>query len=421
MSNIDKLSRLDAYNDLIGPDKLTSRRASETFYDCPPQDVIANGVRDIRVVLDDVYDDMTAVDREDTSPQGFAYEEVCDQYWEAARRTPVEFAGTPESMEGYFEVLHFRQERLVRTNLRERFPEGSVPIVLLDAVELYDRELGTGIADSSRILNILLQGRLPALKDRASQLRDENQLGKTEATTEAFREFAQVVVPEHIALIREEVGEVFPLDARSKKIPYPPRPQATAVASDPLYLKEDEVEGFIRVYDLERRPITQAEMDLATTLMDSRQLRSSLLLFHMAIVDYSAQYFAEHPERLQHSLMSFNRFFVIDEEGDEPKFLPNPSLIATLSNNLAPAIAAVMLREGVSAEEFSSDHIQKGIAEVKDQHLFQSHIGKFNNLDSEMGTVELDGFFNQVCPATKVVMTGLTDWLPKMYDSCARS
>lgn len=417
--SIDKLGRLDAYNELIGPDKLTSRRASEVFYDCPPQDVIANGVRDIRVVLDDVYDDMT-VDR-DTPAQGFTYEEVCDQYWDAARRTPVEFAGTPTSMDEYFEVLHFRQERLARANLRERFPEGSVPIVLLDAVELYDRELGTGIADSSRILNILLQGRLPVLKDRAGQLRSEDQLGKAEATTEAFREFAQVTVPEHIALIREEIGGSSPLDARSNKIPYPPRPQVAAGASDPLYLKEDEVEGFIRVYDLERRPITQEEMNLATTLMDSRQLRSSLLLFHMAIVDYSAQYFAKHPDRLQHSMMSFNRFFVIEGEGDETKFIPNPSLIATLSNNLAPAIAAVMLREGASAEEFSSDYIQKGIAEVKDQHLFQSHIGKFNNLDSEMGTVELDGFFNQVCPATKVVLTGLSDWLPTMYDSCARS
>lgn len=414
-----KLKRVDAYNTVIGTDKLTSRRASENFHDCPPLDVVANGVRDIRVALDGVYDELTS-DPESLPERSFVYEEVRNEYWELARRTPEEFAGTPESMDGYFEVLHFRQEQQVRDNLRDRYAEGSLPIVMLDMVELYARELGTSIAASTRISNILLQGQLAAIKERARQLREDSQLSETEATTEAFREFATVTVPRHISQIRDEIGDSFPLGNQIKDVSFPPRSQTTIADSGPLHIKADEVEGFVRVYDLERRPITQEEMDMATQLMESEQLRTALLLYHMAIVDYSAQYFAAHPDHMQYGMMSFNRFFVLEGEGDDTQFLPNPSLIATLSNNLGPAIAAVMIRERASMEDFSSDYVAKGITEVKNQHLFQSHIGKFNNHDSQSDTVELDGFFNQVCPATKVVMTGLTDWLPAMYDSCAR-
>jgi len=415
-----RLKRVDRYNTVIGTEKLTSRRASENFHDCPPLEVVANGVRDIRVALDGVYRDLITDDEEHLAQQDLAYDQVRDQYWDMARRTPSEFAGTPDSIEGYFEVLHFRQEQQVRDNLRDRYLPGSLPIIMLDMVELYARELGTSIAASTRIANIFLQSQFEAIRERAGLLRATGQFSETEATTEAFKEFTGVAVPNHIAQIRDEIGESFPLETQIKDVSYPARPQVDTTSSGLLYVKADEVEGFVRVYDLERRPITQEEMNMATTLMDNEQLRTSLLLYHMAIVDYSAQYFAAHPDHMQYGMMSFNRFFVLEGEGEDVQFLPNPSLIATLSNNLAPAIAAVMIREGASVDDLSSDYIAKGIVEVKSQHLFQSHIGKFNNHGQRPDIVELDGFFNQVCPATKVVMTGLTDWLPSLYDSCAR-
>ena len=205
-----------------------------------------------------------------------------------------------------------------------------------------------------------------------------------------------------------------------EKVPFPPRPQGLAEESGPLHIMADEVEGFTRVYDLERRPITPEEMDMATELMENEKLRMSLLLFHMAIVDYSAQYFERNPEHLQHSMMSFNQFFVVEGKGDAMELLPNPRLIATLSNNVAPAIAAVMLREGASADELTSDYISKGISEVRRQRLFQSHIGKFNNLDPQTGAVEFEAFFNHICPATRVLTESLTTWLPKIFDRCSR-
>lgn len=411
-----ELTKLDKFlDDVATAEVRTTRRASEVFFDSPPIPYAELGQNLIRTTLNDTYNDFVSPVAQLEQPAFLSPDQVKEMYWAIAHQVPeVSGAKQVSSIDEYFHVGQDRSEAAIRAEVREAYSPDSPPSLLLDGVEAYLEAFSELDAMSAaRIATTHLKTQLPIMKSRAHGYATSSGYSELDATATVFREFTEIMVPEHIQRVLQTAGRSQELRLL-KPANMPDYGAADVTDSAPaLRLKADDARGIMSVYRLERRPFNAEELALGEEVVRDPKVQASFLLFQLAAVDYTGQYFDAHPERLEHSLLPFSEFFVPNENFE---LVPNPKLMKVLCNNLGPAIASQLINNGDTVDSLSSTHLALAAQEARQRRVFFAQIGKFNNHDPETDTVELDAFFNRTCPAMQVLTNGLTHWLPHIYD-----
>lgn len=413
-----ELTKLDTFLKKIDAEVRTTRRASEVYFNSPSIPEAVEGERLIRSTLDTTYGDFVAatptlepeVDQEEAAP--LSAEQVKTMYWEQAQHVgEISGAKPVSSIDEYFHVGQDRSEGAIRQEVRAAYAPDSPPSQLLYSVEAYAAAFDLDMLTAAQITTAHLKTQLPVMKSRAHGYATSAGYTKLEASALVFREFNETMVPTHIERAQDTNGRT-PKHQLQKAIPDFGATEVDDLAPA-LRLRTDDAKGIMSVYRLERRPFSSEELALGEEVVQQSKVQAALLLFQMAAVDYTSRYFDAHPERLEHSLLPFSEFFVPNENFE---LVPNPKLMKVLCNNLGPAIASQLIKDGSTVESLTSAHLAGAAQEAKERRVFYAQIGKFNNHDPETDTVELDAFFNRTCPAMQVLTGGLTHWLPHIYD-----
>lgn len=410
MPDSDRLQRLDAYLKVIDENVRTSRRASEVFFDMPPLTVAVEGERLVRGDLDETYADFVKPGERDIDNEQ-SFSSIQESYWSQAQHVGEISGAYPNAtLADYFVVDTERSEAAIRASIREKYEPVSPPVLLLDAIERYADALDLDIMTAARIATKHLQLQLPFMKTRAQELIVEEGVDEVDATNRVFQDFVEVSVQAHILKVKESGDENVLHGFINKVLP----PDAADLIDDapPLRLSAYDATGLTRVYKLERRPYSDEELKLANQLAQDSLMQATLITFQMAIVDYSKDYLETHPERAGHSLLPYSEFFVPTEHG----FSPNPKLLKVLCNNYLPAVAGLMQERGIGIDEITGELLAEAAQSAKKRRVFFAQIGKFNNLDPETDTVELDAFVSRTCPGMQILSNGLSTWMPKVYD-----
>jgi hypothetical protein len=406
----DRLNRLDSYLEVIDTEVRTSRRASEIFFDMPSLSVAVEGERLIRDDLDETYANFVKPVEVGLENKRSGIVDIKDVYWQEASRVP-EISGTYQDamLEDYFRVDVDRSEVAIRDAIRENYEPNSPAHLLLKGIEKYAEAFGISIMEAARIATKHIQLQLPFLKLRAQEIMGLEDISQVDATSRVFEEFVDILIPAHIK-IQEESPDRDYLHGFVNKIP---SSEVDLLDLAPaLRLNAHDATGLTKVYKLERRPYTKDELELANELASDPLIQASLINFQMAIVDYSKKYLEEHPERAKHSLLPFSEFFVkIDDV-----LCPNPKLIKVLCNNYLPAVSGIMIRKGItSVENLTDDILGEAAVDARKRRVFFAQIGKFNNLDPDTNTVELDSFVSRTCPGMQTLTNGLSMWMPRIF------
>lgn len=417
----ENLAQLDEFLEIMDERVRTTRRASELFYESPDLSLAREGERLIKATFD-------------TTFQGFDYyvdgvrlpnptfQAIKEDYWSSASKVTEKDGANLDNLDDYFHVSLERSEAVIRDSIRETYPPESIPIYFLDAIERYAEDLGMDIVTAARTTTSHLKIRLPGMKAAAQTFFGDELHEKTVASKKVFRVFAEELVPAHIKAVRLKDESARMAYNKASFYTYDhPIGKLSTVGVRPLRLTDEDAKGMMSLYRLERRPYTDEELEFGEELIQDPALQTSLLLFQMAVTGYAKTYLDTHPERKKHSLISFAEFFVRDKtvSNEGVVLMPNPRLMKILSNNLIPALAGILIREGISNRP-SQEQIREAAGEARRRRVFQAQIGKFNNFDVETQTVELDAIFSRACPAMQVLTDSLSTWLPYLYEHCRK-
>lgn len=406
----ENLPRLDEFLNVINAEVRTTRRASEKFFNSPSLDVAVEGERELKTTLDKTYENFTPDNGDAETKSTVSPQEVKALYWEKARHvSTLSGAKEVDSVCEYFHVAADRSAEAICEEVRELHAGDSTPGHFLRGVETYMDALSIDPMTAARIATTNLKYTLPMLK-KATEGFTRQGYDPVVATSKAFAYFTDDITPKHIEDISKKDK---PLTSMLNKRSFYTTVSAEDQGELPLRMSRKDAEGIMSVYRLERRPYSKEELALGEELIQDPDIQASLLLFQMAIVDYSDKYLERHPERKQHSLLPFSEFFVPDQDLG---LIPNPKLIKVLGNNLMPAIASQLIKSGGTIDDLTSSQIADSALEAKKRRVFQAQIGRFNNYDEETDTVDLDAIFNRTCPAMQVLTNSLTTWLPDIYD-----
>jgi len=406
----ERLNQMDQYLEEVDAKVRTSRRASEIFFNMPSLSDAVRGEMLIRDDLNTVYNDFLSGSYASVTINA-RFDAARADYWEKAQNVS-EIAGAYASatLGDYFKVDLDRNEASIREQVHANYELGSVPHLMLNAVEAYATALDSTIMESARIATKHLMSVLPYMKRDAALLIAKDGATKLEATSSVFRMFSDRLVPSHIEKSLTLGGiaphSIIPQDA-----------QMTAGELPALVVSSHDATGLTKVYKLERRPYSTEELILANHLAQEPLLQVLLISFQQKVVEYSTEYLDAHPERKAHSLLPFSEFFVDSEHG----FIPNPKLLKVLCNNYLPALASVMLAEGKKLSNITGEDLSRAAIDAQKRRVFFAQIAKFNNYDQTTDTVELDAFIGRTCPGMKVLTSGLTVWLPQIYDQLQAS
>lgn len=405
----DRLKKLDSYLTVIDERVRTSRRASEIFFDMPKIPDAVEGERLIREDLQETYKDFSQQENQTDAIDRIDIAAIKDEYWDGARRVGEISGALPNAtIDDYFKVDVERSEKAIREQIVRDYDPISPPRQLLGAIERYMDGLGIDAMTASRVATKHLRLQLPFMKLKAKELIDTG-LDELEATNEVFEEFAAVSVEAHVLRLQQS-GETNPLHGFVSSVV--PKDKSLVDTAGPLRLRASDATGLTKVYKLERRPYTDDELELANELTSQSTIQACLLTFQMALVEYSTSYLKQNPERMKHSLLPFSEFFV-QVDG---VFVPNPKLIKVLCNNYLPAVAGIMLSEGITTQQLRGEHFARAAVDAKERRVFFAQIATYNNFRESDQTVELDSFINRVCPGMTVLTDSLESWMPRIYE-----
>lgn len=393
-------------------DTATTRHASEDRLDCPPIVEAVSAERIMRTTLHDMFDTYVSIDTDGTPTLG----EVKSYYWDGAQHVTSAHGAKPGfSLDDYFHVDQDRYYDAVKTSVVEQYEPDSIPVVLFEAVDEYQRNLGLDSVNAARIMLTLFKRSMPLISDRAQSFAAKG-LRPEEASREAVRDFADNTVPMHIAfLYGKGIDQVSKLPSMVNKSSTYPDIDTRGKRHEPLLISTDDATGFSKVSRIQERPYTPQELAMADKMYDDPTMQKAVLLFHLSYVDYAAKYLERNPDRLQHSLEPFTEIFVATEAG---VYVPNPKLIRVIGNNTLPAVARVLINEGVSADDLTSSFLQDGALLAKKLHVFQTQIGQFNQSKRPDSLIDMHSIFTRTCPAMKMFTDAMAQQLPVIYESC---
>lgn len=181
-----------------------------------------------------------------------------------------------------------------------------------------------------------------------------------------------------------------------------------------LTINDSDREGLMMISRLQERPFDLNTQLFAQKLLDDDpSLKSSLLVFHKMLVDFGEYRLLTLPGRDRYTLVPFEEIFILQNG----KVVPNIRFMKILTTNWIPAIARVMLDNGLDKPNLlEASHISKAINEVERQYkLFQLTLFMFNE-ETSMGGVMYGGHIPKVCPAKKMVSQIGIELLPVIYD-----
>lgn len=390
----------------------TTRHASEDRLDCPPLFEAVSAERIMRTTLHDMFDTYVSIEIDGTP----TFDEVKTYYWEGAQRVTSAHGAKPDfSLDDYFHVDQDRHYDAVKASVVEGHAPGSIPVVLFEAVDEYQRLLGLDSVNAARIMLTLFKKSMPLISDRAQSFIAKG-LRPEEASREAVRDFANNTVPMHIAFLHDKGGDqINKLPPMANKSSTYPDIDTRSKGGEPLLLSADDAAGFSKVSRIQERPYIPHELAMADKMYDDPTLQKAVLMFHLFYVDYAAKYLERNPDRLQHSLEPFTEIFVATEAG---VYVPNPKLIRVIGNNTLPAVARVLINEGVGANDLTSSFLQDGALLAKKLHVFQTQIGQFNQSKRPDGLIDMQSIFTRTCPAMKMFTNAMTQQLPVIYENC---
>jgi len=390
----------------------TTRHASEDRLDCPPLGEAVSAERIMRTTLHDMFDAYVSVEVRGTP----TLQEVKDYYWQKARDvTPDHGAKSNFSLDDYFRVDQDRHYDAIRETVVTQYTPDSIPVVLFGAVDDYQRDLGLDSVNASRMMLTLLKKNTPIISDQAQSFMAMG-ASPSEASRKAFRDFAETTVPMHIAFLQDKGSElVGSLSTIVNKSSIYPDIDTSNKGKSPLLISTEDAAGFTKVSRIQERPYSAQELAMADRLYDNPTLQKAVLMFHMSYVDYATRYLEQHPDRLQYSLEPFTEIFVATEPG---VYVPNPKLIRVIGNNTLPAVARMLIKEGVGIDSLTSSFLQDGAVLAKKLHVFQTQIGQFNQTQRADGLIDMHSIFTRTCPAMKMFTDALTQQLPVFYENC---
>ena len=390
----------------------TTRHASEERFDCPPLVEAVSAERIMRTTLHDMFDKYVSIETDGTP----TLDEVKTYYWKGAKNVTSAHGAKPDfSLDDYFHVDQDRHYHAVKASVVERHAPGSVPLVLFEAVDEYQRILGLDSVNAARIMLTLFKKSMPIISDRAQSFIAKG-LRPEEASREAVRDFANTTVPMHISFLHDKGGDqINKLPPMINKSSIYPDIDTRGKGGEPLLLSADDAAGFTKVSRIQERPYTPRELAMAEVMYNYPTLQKAVLMFHLSYVDYAAKYLERNPDRLQHSLEPFTEIFVANKEG---VYVPNPKLIRVIGNNTLPAVARVLINEGVGANDLTSSFLQDGALLAKKLHVFQTQIGQFKQSKRSEGLIDMKSIFTRTCPAMKMFTDAMTQQLPVIFENC---
>lgn len=385
-----------AYLESLG-DKRTARHASEEAYNAPAYDDVTDATRKIRNDIKGVFD-MASGSREYPEAD---LQELMDSYWQRASKVGVEHGAKPGfELKDYLTVGPERSYDEVKTSIERDFSPESIPRSVLDGIDAYRSILGINPAHAATVTTELISRGLPQIDMIASRIAQDTGCSREEAVTRAFGEFITEEVPFHINSIisRHGYGDQAVVSYFNKNSFYPPAEQDKKDVS--LRMSIDDIKGLIRVYDIQSRPYSQEELDGARALAMDAAMQAAILRTQEQLVDFSARYLEQHPDRANKDLSNFSEIFVPEKTDGGLRLLPNPKLLRAMVNNILPGIAKSVIDRGATMQDLTNGDISTGVrTAAKTYRLFNVNIGQFENFDKESDTAELHSIYKVTCPA----------------------
>jgi hypothetical protein len=403
----------------------TSRILTEDRFTCPPLETVATAEKAMFATLHTVYDGMPPMvegvsdttDYDDDSSAALARD-----YWEDAQHVGAEHGTFPDfELADYFRVSRTRSHAAISASVMERYPADGPIVGLFDAVNAYQDEIGIEGTESARFLTTLFSVSIPRMAAQASCYVEAG-FSPAAAGDQAILDFIEAMVPVHIEDLKARVERGESLSAVINKPAQYPGYESESDSQTGLRISAETARGITSVYHLQERPYSDAELEVAGVLMQDPAMQKAILLFHNSMVDFAREYLGKHPDRAQHTLAPFNELFVAkpDQTG-EMRLLPNPKLIKIIGNNAMPAVARILLEEGIAPQQVTGDHVRRGMEMAKKLRVFQAQIGEYNGYDEATDTVSLDSLFNSTCPAMQMFTKALRDDLSAMYETCRQA
>lgn len=378
-------------------DKRTARHASEEAYNAPAYDDVAVATRKIRGDIKGVFD---MADEAYDYPEAELHE-LMDTYWARASKVGVEHGAKPGfELKDYLTVGPERSYAEVKASIEQDFPPESIPRSVLDGIDAYRSVLGINPAHAATITTELISRGLPQIDEIANQLEQETDCTREEAVTKAFADFITEEVPFHInSIIKQHgYGDQAVMPYFNKNSFYPPAEQEKRNVA--LKMSTDDIKGLIRVYDIQSRPYTREELDGAVTLARDPAMQATIIQAQEMLVDFSARYLEQHPDRANKDLSNFSEIFVPERVDGALRLLPNPKLLRAMVNNILPGIAKSLIDRGATAQDITSGDIATGVRmAAKTYRLFNVNIGQFEQFDKTTDTAELHSIYKVTCPA----------------------
>ncbi|MGO3702317.1 MAG: hypothetical protein ACTJG2_04015 [Candidatus Saccharimonadales bacterium] len=399
-------------------DKRTARHASEEGRHSPDPKEVKLATAAIRKDISPVFTGDT-----EQAHDNSALIEMKDRYWERAQYVTPEYGAKPGfELEDYFAISPERSYEEIKNRIEQEYTPESIPRSVLDAIDAYHQELGLNPAHATTIVTELLSKGLASIDSKARATAVKEAISPSEAARYAFAEFINTEVPAHIQYIDEHYmsdkrGDEAVKPHMAKKSFYPDflTDDQNDVA---IELQQEDIEGLVRVYDIQSRPYSEQELSLAGDIVEDPAIQAAMIRTQESLVAFSEKYLEAHPERAGGDLRNFSEIFVpLYKEGGEVELAPNPKLLRAMANNVLPGVAANLIETGANIEELNSEMINDGIDKAsKDFKLFNANIGQFKNYDATQGTAELHSIYKVVCPANALFPKFLKEHFAQYYE-----
>lgn len=405
------------------------RRASELDHNCPPSTVAFDAYKTMKSGIDATLDGVTSYCLDEFQSRGVddilaAHEAEIQVYPKIDVFNPI-WSGIPQvdtriktpfvDARDFLNVNVEDNTRQTLEAVRADFEPGSIPVAMYDAVLRTSDTLGMEPPASMDFLMKFVGTSFPRLAEYGGSMPEGPERSRV-AFSGLMGDYSAVL--EGIGS-RVSEGEPLPHAARAVL-----RTFYDSFRGDPatsLVMDEREVLGMRDLGKVQRRPYSREELEHAQRFVDGdKSFTDAVTSFHYLLTDYCRNYFAEHPERMEHSFRDFNTLLLVygDETG-ETHVSPNPDMLSSFSDNWFGAIArsALQRRRGEadsdSAELLTSDDIRTGILSAKDLSAFRMRIGMFRR--DESGDVRWDGNMLRVCPAEKIATQAGAETVPRLY------
>lgn len=414
-----QLAALDVYiEQRIGTK--TTRHASENNFNCPPITEAALAVRAMRQTIHDTFDGRyTPGFGVDGSLKDLATTKT--DYWRDAQYADESHGAYPGyTLDNYFHASPTLSYGAVRASIEERYPPESLTAHMFGALDMYQQELGVSAPFAARAFTHLLHISLPAVRYAATKYESMGE-SPPDAGQKALSDFIGGSVSQNIRFLNDLLSQGVAINAHIAQKTQ--QPEEVDQSSKPLRLYRSDIEGLVRVRQVQIHPYTDQELALADTVMGTPNMQHAILIFHQRMIKRAESYFGAHAERLAHNLEPFTEIFITrpDTTG-AASLVPNPKLVPVIGNNIIPAVARLLLGRGEqNPSNIKSSDIAHGIELAKNLGVFQTEVGQFTNYDSETDSAELTTLFARTCPAMQMFSQALREDLPILYDICRKA